>query len=314
MNVVVLEPLGLSNEQLKEILETENGHDITFTYFHDRCEDIEELCRRSEQADIVILSNLVYPKEVIERCPKLKAILVAFTGVDHIDMETCRERGIIVCNSAGYSTSAVSDLVFGMLIASYRKLAENDERARNGGTKDGLIGYELEGKKFGIIGAGAIGSRVAQIAHAFGCEVYIYSRTAKEIPHAIFVDFDYVISECDIISLHVPFTKQTKHMIGKKELKQMKKEAILINTARGPIIDHEALAEALVNKEIGQACLDVLDDEPPFDQQLSILHAPNTIITPHIAFASKQAMVKRAYIVANNLKNYMVGSASNVVK
>ena len=126
-------------------------------------------------------------EEVIEGCEKLKLLSVAFTGVDHIPLDLCKEKGICVCNCAGYSTAAVSDLVFGMLISLYRRLAQCDTAVRNQGTKDGLVGFELEAKKFGVIGAGAIGTRVARIAKAFGCEVYIYSRTEKEIEGAQFV-------------------------------------------------------------------------------------------------------------------------------
>lgn len=314
MRVVVLEPLGVEKEQLQEILEEQVQGMCEITYYDDHSVDVDELIARSEEADVVVLSNLPYPRSVMQRCPNLKAIIVAFTGVDHVDMEYCRERNITVCNCAGYSTAAVSDVVFGMLISFYRNLNACDQRARTQGTKDGLIGFELEGKKFGIIGTGAIGTRVAQIANAFGCEVYAYSRTIKPIPDVTYVSMDELLSTCDIVSLHVPYNKQSEHMIGEWELKHMKNDAILINTARGPIVDNDALAQALSNHEIAGACIDVLDKEPPFDQDLAILHAPNTIITPHIAFASKQAMVKRAHIVAKNLRSYFNGEPQNVMK
>lgn len=312
MKIVVLEPLGIAQTQLAEILEEKVGGRAQITYFPDRQEDVETLVERSMDADIVVLSNLPYPKEVLEQCPNLKAIVVAFTGVDHVAMDYCRNHQITVCNCAGYSTAAVADLVFGMLIGFYRNLAACDERARHGGTKDGLVGYELEGKKFGVIGTGAIGARVAMIAHAFGCEVYAYSRTRKSLPNVTSLALDELLNTCDIISLHVPATPQTTHMIGKRELQMMKSDAILINTARGPVVDNEALAQALLANEIGGACIDVLDQEPPFDPSLAILQAPNTLMTPHVAFASKQAMVKRAHIVAENLNAILSGTFINV--
>lgn len=314
MKIVVVEPLGIAKEELQKILEEKVQDKAEIIFYEDRVEDKEVLIERSKDADIVVLSNLPYPRTIIQDCPKLKAIIVAFTGVDHVDMEACRERGIVVCNCAGYSTSAVADLVFGMLISFYRNLSACDARARNHGTKDGLIGFELEGKKFGIIGMGAIGERVARIANAFGCEVYAYSRTIKQIENVNFVSMDELLSTCDIVSLHVPSTKQTKHMIGEWELKRMKKDAILINTARGPVVDNEALAVALTQNEIAGALLDVLDSEPPFEKELAILQAPHTLITPHVAFASKQVMIKRAHIVAENLEAYLAGTPIHVVE
>lgn len=313
MKIAVLEPLGLPQEQLAAMINEHLQGCAEVVYYPTRTSDVGELIARSHDADIVVLSNLPYPKEVMEACPSLKAVMVAFTGVDHVDMDYCRQHDITVCNCAGYSTSAVADLVFGMLISFYRNLSACDERARHSGCKDGLVGWELEGKKFGIIGAGAIGLRVAKIANAFGCDVYAYSRTKKDIEGITFVELDELLSTCDIISLHLPHTKESTHMIGAKEFAQMKKEAVFINTARGPIVDQDALAQALETGSIAGACIDVLDHEPPFDEHQAILHAPHTIITPHVAFASKQAMVKRAKIVAKNLQAYLAGTPENVM-
>ena len=314
MKIAVLEPLGIQQETLQQILEEKVAGKAEIVYYPDRKEDVATLIKRSEGAEIVVLSNLPYPKEVMMANPQLKAVVVAFTGVDHVDMSYCNAHDILVCNCAGYSTSAVADLVFGMLISFYRNLAQCDERARHKGTKDGLVGFELEGKKFGIIGTGAIGQRVATIANAFGCEVYAYSRTAKELPNVTNLSLEELLTTCDVISLHVPATPQTTHLIGEKELQMMKKDAVLINTARGPVVDNDALAQALEKGEIAGACIDVLDQEPPFDSALAILHAPNTLITPHVAFASKQAMVKRAHIVANNLEAILAGQPINIVR
>jgi D-3-phosphoglycerate dehydrogenase len=249
----------------------------------------------------------------MEQCPKLKYICVAFTGYDHVDMAYCRERGILVSNCAGYSTSAVADLVFGFVIDLCRNVIACNEVVRKGGTKAGLIGPELEGRKFGIIGAGAIGLRVAAIANAFGCDVYAYSRTKKEVPGVKFIELDELLSTCDIISLHVPQNASTIGMINAEKIALMKKTAYFINTARGPIVDSAALAAALNAGLIAGAAVDVFETEPPIAEDHPLLHAKNCICTPHVAFASHQAMEKRAVIVCDNLKAWLAGEPINLV-
>lgn len=313
MKLVVLEPLGIPQEELEQKVNEAAGKGVEVVCYKDRKEDVATLIERSKDADAVVLSNFKYPKEVMEQCPNLKYVCVAFTGYDHVDMEYCKERGIVVSNCAGYSTVAVADLVFGFVIDLYRNIIPCNELVRKGGTKAGLVGPELEGKKFGIIGAGAIGLRVAKIANAFGCEVYAYSRTKKDVSDVTFVDLDTLLSTCDIVSLHVPQTSETVGLINKDKLALMKKDAILINTARGPIVDSAALAQALNEGNIAGAAVDVFETEPPIDEAHPLLHAKNCIATPHIAFASVQAMYKRADIVCDNIKAYLAGAPINVV-
>ena len=148
----------------------------------------------------------------------------AFTGVDLVDIEYCREKGIRVCNCAGYSTVAVADLVFGFVIDLARNLLSCDEAVRKGGTKQGLVGFELEGKKFGVIGAGAIGERVLKIAQAFGCETYAYNRSKKEIPGVKFVTMEELLKTCDIVSLHVPADERDHRPNGRKRVCDDEKE------------------------------------------------------------------------------------------
>ncbi len=313
MKIVVLEPLGIAQEALEGILSSRVNEKAEIVYYPDRKEDVETLVARSRDAQIVVLSNLPYPEEVIEQCPKLKAIMVAFTGVDHVDIECCQKHHITVCNCSGYSDAAVADLVFGMAIGFYRNLAACEKRAREHGTKNGLVGFELEGKTFGVIGTGAIGTRVAMIANAFGAKVLAYSRTIKPLPNVTYVTLEELLIKSDIVSIHVPSTKDTRYMIGEQELNLMKKEALLINTARGAIVDETALYDALVKGKIAGACIDVLEQEPPFDEDRVILHAPNLMITPHIGFATIQAMEKRAHIVAENIKAYMEGTPIHII-
>lgn len=313
MRIVFLEPLGIPQVKLKSMVEEQIGDQAELIYYDTRVEDSSELIERSKDADCVVLSNFKYGRDIISQCPALKMICVAFTGVDHVDMEYCRERRITVCNCAGYSTVAVADLVMGFVINLARNIPECDKAVREGGTKAGLVGYELEGKRFGVIGMGAIGSRVCYLANAFGCKVYGYSRTSKKIENVEFVSMDKLLETCDIVSLHVPLNHSTKGLIGKEQLGKMKKSAFLINTSRGPVVDSQALAEALKQRQIAGAAIDVFEVEPPIPQDHILLHAPNLIATPHIAFASEQAFEKRAMIVCENIKRWIDGVPQNVI-
>ena len=169
MKIAVLEPLGIPEADLRSlILNAAGDADVELITYTDRKEDEATLTERSGDADVVVVSNIAYPASVMEKNPNLKYVCVAFTGYDHVDMAYCREHGIQVSNCAGYSTVAVADLVFGLLLDVYRNISTLNSQVRSGGTKDGLVGPELEGKRFGVIGAGAIGTRVMRIASAFG--------------------------------------------------------------------------------------------------------------------------------------------------
>lgn len=313
MKLVIIEPLGVAKEKLLKLATDTLGEQVEITYYDTRIEDTDELIRRGKDADIIAVSNLPLNSEVIAGCSNLKMLAVAFTGVDHIALDACRSRGITVCNCAGYSNAAVADLVFGMIVSLYRNIIPCNEVVRNGGTKNGLVGFELEGKKFGIIGTGAIGLRTANIAKAFGCEVYAYSRTVKEETGLIYTDLDTLLSTCDIISLHVPLNDQTKHLIDKEKLALMKSNAILINTARGPVVDSSALADALNNHQIAGTGIDVFEMEPPVPTDHPLFHAPNALVTPHIAFATVEALEKRAVIVFDNINKWLAGAPQNVI-
>lgn len=314
MKIAILEPLGIPEETMLSMAKEAAGDKAEIVYFDSRKEDTPTLIERCADADAVVLSNFKFGRDVMEHCPKLRYICVAFTGYDHIDMEYCREKGIVVSNCSGYSTAAVADLVFGFIISLYRNLPACDKAVKNGGTKAGLMGPELEGKKFGIVGAGAIGLRVAAIAKAFGCLVYAYSRTPKNIEGIEFVDLDTLLSTCDIVSLHVPCTPATTGLMSREKIALMKKSAILINTARGPIVDSQALADALNSGAIAGAGIDVFEKEPPINEDHPLLTAKNCIAAPHVGFASNEAMYKRAAIVCKNISAYLDSTPINVVK
>ena len=312
MKIVVIEPLGVDKSQLEE-LAAGLVPDAGLVCYDSRSEDAEELIRRGADADIIVLANQPISDEVVSGWKQAKLIAVAFTGVDHIPIETCRKQKITVCNCAGYSTAAVSDLVFGMLISLYRNIEACGKAVREEKTRDGLIGFELEGKNFGVIGTGAIGTRVLTIAQAFGCRTYAYSRTEKEIEGVTYTDLETLLSICDIVSVHVPLTNETRGMLNAENMKLMKPSAVLINTARGPVVDAESLAECLNNRQIAGACVDVFDIEPPVSKDLPILHAENLIAAPHIGFATKEALVKRAKMVFENIQAFMDGTPKNMV-
>jgi len=314
MKLVIIEPLGVEKERLLQMASETLPSDLEIVYYDTRVTDTETLIERGKDADIIVVSNLPLNSDVIEGCKNLKLLSVAFTGVDHIALNTCKKNGVMVCNCAGYSTVAVADLVFGMIIALYRSIIPCNDAVRKEGTKDGLVGFELEGKKFGVVGTGAIGLRTAKIAQAFGCEVYAYSRTVKEIEGIHYVSLETLLSECDIVSLHTPLTDATRGLIGRNQLALMKKNAILINTSRGPVVDSEALAEALNEGHIAGAGIDVFEMEPPVPASHPLLQAKNVIATPHVAFATKEALVKRAVIVFDNAAKWLAHTPQNVVQ
>ena len=311
MKFVAVEPLGVEEETLREMAERALPDGAEIVLYDTRTTDAGELIRRGKDADVIAAANLPLSAEVIDGCEKLKLLSVAFTGVDHIALDACRRNGVMVCNSAGYSTAAVADLVFGMLIALERKLVDCDKAARTGKAGNGLVGNELEGKTFGVVGTGAIGRRVARIAAAFGCEVLAYSRTKKELPEVRYTELPELLAACDIISLHVPLTDGTRGMIGEKELGMMKRGAVLVNTARGPIVDGAALARALRGGKLGGAAVDVFDSEPPLAEDEPLLHAPHTLLAPHVGFATQEALLKRAVIAMENVAKWLAGTPQN---
>lgn len=311
MKIVQIEPLGITDEQLKSLVEKLENNGDEYIAYDSRETDTDKLIERVKDADVVVLANQPFPAEVVEKCEKLKMISVAFTGVDHVAVDECKKRGICVCNAAGYSTNAVSELVFGLIISLYRKINEGKKNMTSGVKM--APGIELSGKKFGIIGTGAIGLKTAEIAKAFGCEVYAYSRTEKHIDGVKYITLCDLMRTCDIISVHVPLNDSTKDLVSSMLIDEMKSDAILINTARGPIIDNTVLAKALKDGKIAGAGIDVFDTEPPLAPDYPLLDAPNTVLMPHIGFSTKEALYKRAVITINNITSWKSGEPQNVV-
>ena len=315
MNIVILESLSIPQAELDELKAPFDKMGYTFKIY-EKSTDIPTLIDRAKDADVIMLANMPLPADVINACPKLKFINVAFTGVDHVAMDAVRKRNIVVSNASGYSNDSVAELGVGLILGLLRNIPQVEQRCRNGMTKEGLVGHELKGKTVGIIGLGRIGRRSAELYHAFGCKILANSRTIKDdCPDYIKqVSRDELLSESDIVILHCPLNESTRGIIDSDALRKMKPTAILINLARGPVVVAKDLADALNNDVIAGAAIDVFDKEPPLDPDEPLLHAKNTIVTPHIAFATKESMSLRAKIVFDNLKAWINGNPQNIVK
>ncbi|MBS7220280.1 MAG: hydroxyacid dehydrogenase [Clostridiales bacterium] len=318
MKISLLEPIGIDKVLMDELSAPliEKGHE--FIFYDNKTTDTEELYNRAKDSDIVMIANNPLPDSVIERCEKIKMLDVAFTGIDHVGQKACKEKGVVICNAAGYSNETVSELAVGMAINLLRKINAGDKAVREGKTlaSAGLMGTELGTKTVGIIGTGRIGIMTAKLFKAFGCRVLGYSRTKKEeaVQAGIeYTELDELLKISDIVSLHVPSTAETKGFLSRERISLMKQTAILINCARGAVVDNEALAEALNADKIAGAAIDVFDMEPPIPADYPLLNAKNTLLTPHVAFASKESMIRRAHIVFDNLYAYLDGRPVNVV-
>ena len=312
--IVIMESLGISAEELAARKAPFEAAGHTFVDYA-KTTDVPTLMEEAKDADAMILANMPMPGEVIAACDGLKFIDVAFTGVDHVGLDAARARGIKVSNASGYSNEAVAELVLGMTLSLARNLSVVEARCREGGTKDGLVGWELQGKTVGIVGLGKIGSRTAALVHAFGCPVLAHSRTRHaDAPDYIEqVELDELLRRSDIVVLHCPLNDSTRGMINAEKLALMKPTALLINVARGPVVVAKDLAEALNSGVIAGAGIDVFDKEPPLDESEPLLHAKNCLLTPHVAFATRESMTLRAQIVFDNLQAWLDGGQKNAV-
>lgn len=308
MIISVIEPLGISKSQFEELKKefTQKGH--TFLYYMDRVEDEASVAQRMREADIVVVSNIRIPLSILSQCPRLKMISVAFTGLDHIDMNYCQSHNILVKNAAGYSTTAVSELAVGLMLDLMRQVTHLDGTIRKGEGRGTFLGRELKGKTVGIVGTGAIGTATIRLLKAFGCHVIAYNRSRHPEVEALDVRFcslEELLKESDIVSLHTPLNQDTHHLIGADQLAMMKPTALLINSARGNVADIPAVAQALKEGKIAGAAFDVFETEPPLATDHPLLQAPNAICVPHIAFATREAFDIRANIVMNNVRAFL---------
>lgn len=281
----------------------------------------EETVQRAAGAEIVLTNKVIIGKAEIEQLPQLKYVGVLATGYNVVDIETAHQRGITVTNVPAYSTESVAQMVFAHLLTVTNRTEHYAIQNRNGRwTENPDFSYadtplhELAGKTFGIVGLGNIGMRVAQIALAFGMQVKaLTSKSQSQLPAGIQkVDKDELLRTSDVLSMHCPLTPDTKYFINGETLRQMKRSAILINTGRGPLVDDQAVADALEQGTISAYCADVLTQEPPQPSQPLLRHE-NAYITPHIAWASYEARIRLIEIATQNVRKFVDGYPQNVV-
>lgn len=279
----------------------------------------EETAARAAEAEVVLTNKVVVGREVMARLPRLRYIGVLATGYNVVDIEAARERGIVVTNVPAYSTESVAQMVWAHLLTATNRTEHYAIENREGRwSRSPDFCYwdaplmELSGKTFGIVGLGNIGQRVAQIALAFGMKVK--ALTSKDVVPAGVEKacLDELLAAADVLSLHCPLTANTRHLMNAETLRQMKPTAILINTGRGPLVDDEAVADALAEGRLAAFCADVLTEEPP-KRDNPLLRQPNAFITPHIAWATKEARWRLVRVATDNVRSFLNGSPVNVV-
>ena len=281
----------------------------------------DQIVARLADATVAITNKVPLRRETLEQLPRLKMVAVAATGTDNVDIACCRERGIGVSNIRNYSVHTVPEHVFMLMLALRRNLLAFRADLRNGAWQRAdqfcLFTHpvrDLHGSTLGLIGHGAIGQAVEQIALAFGMQVLIAEHKGAAEVRPGYTAFDTVLQESDVISLHLPLSEQTRHLIGATEFARMKPHALLINTARGGLVDEAALFDVLRSGRIGGAGFDVLGKEPPREgNPLLDLDLPNFILTPHIAWSGREAMQTLADQLIDNIEAFMRGEAQNRV-
>ena len=286
--------------------------------FHDRTTP-DQVVPRARDAEIVFTNKTVLSRDAILQMPKLRFIGVLATGFNVVDAAAARERGVPVCNVPAYGTKSVAQMVMALILELVHRIGYHSQTVHDGRWNQcpdfcywdhPLI--ELDGLTLGIVGYGRIGEAVAQVARAFGMKIIAQSRTPKKEAGVTFVELDTLFREADIISLHCPLTPENKGLVNAARLALMKPTAFLINTARGPLVDELALAEALNGGRIAGAALDVLSIEPP-PANHPLFNARNCIITPHIAWATRAARARLMQTAVSNLKAFLEGHPQNVV-
>lgn len=317
MNIVVLEQKSIGEDIDLTIYEklgsvTYYGNTVT-----------AQVAERVKDADVVIANKAGMNEETLRDAPNVKLICEFATGYDNVDLEYCKKRGILVANVVDYSTAAVAQHTFALALYLLERLPFYDNYVKSGAyaAQDRFSNFdrpftELDGKTWGIIGLGNIGKRTARIAESFGCHVIYYSVTGKNNSTEYErVEFDDLLERSDFVSVHCPLSDLTKNLINLEAMKKMKKTAILINVARGPVVNNRDLYTALTEGEIYAAGLDVLEKEPitednPLDKMKD---SEKLIITPHMAWASTEARTRLAVEVYKNIEAFQKGERRNIV-
>lgn len=276
--------------------------------------------KRAQDAEALIVNRIVLNRAVLDALPKLRYIGTLATGYNTIDVRAAREKGVTVCNVPLYCVETVAQLTLALLLALCCRVEHLSAVTRSGGWNDAVEAthttapiLELSGKTLGILGFGNIGRAVAQLGLALGMRVLAHSRTQRALPTGCtWCSFETLFETADVVSLHCPLTDETRGIVGASVLARMKPTALLINTARGALVDENALADALNSGRLAGAGLDVMAEEPPRPDH-PLLTAKNCLITPHIAWASREARLRLIDAVAGNLRAFLAGQPVNVV-
>lgn len=315
MKVALLEPLGVPEATIRELAAPIEAAGHEFVSYPEKTTDAAELARRSAGVDVVMIANNPYPAEVVRGAGALKLVAVAFTGIDHVGLDACRERGVTVCNCAGYSDVSVAELTVGLTIDVLRHVVPADAAVRAGGTSAGLMGREIAGKTVGIVGTGHIGCAAGRLFRAFGARVLGYARHESAAAAEAGIEqvgLAELLAQSDIVSLHVPLNDGTRGWFDADKISAMKDGAVFVNCARGAIVDNDALAAALDSGKLSGAGVDVFDMEPPLPVGYALASAKNCVLTPHVAFLTEEAMQRRAKIEFDNVSAWLAGHPQNV--
>lgn len=279
----------------------------------------EEVAEAIADADVVIVNKTLMDAHTLRLASHLKYIGLFATGYNNIDIDYCRQHGITVCNAGSYSTSAVAQHTFALILEHFNNIARYDQYVQDGRWKRSPTFSpfvyplnELAGKTLGIVGLGAIGTAVARIANAFDMNVIAFNRSVKSVPGVTQVDFETLLSQSDVITVHCPLNEDSENLFNKDTFSKMKKGALFVNTARGGVMSEEDLYETLQSGHLGGACIDTLRVEP-MEEDCVLMKAPNCIITPHIAWAPVETRQRLMNIVKTNIQNFLGGSPTNVV-
>lgn len=312
MNIAILDAGTLGDDLSYDVL---RKHGTVTAYTHTAPEQVAE---RLNGVQVAVVNKIKMNAATLNGVTDLKLICVAATGYDNIDLTYCKEHGIAVCNVPAYSTDSVAQITAAMVLSLTSHLTEFRNFVHDGEYSEGAIAnrltpyyHELSSMTWGVVGGGGIGTRVAQIAKAMGCRVLMCRRKPDDRFEQ--VDIDTLCEQSDIVSLHVPLTDETRHMINADRLNKMKDGAILVNVARGAVTDEEAVAQAVENGKLGGLGVDVYSTEPfrPDHPFYRLLSRQNVCLTPHMAWGSVESRVRCLAVIGENIRRFFDGTAQN---
>lgn len=314
MKVVILDAKTLTNDDIDFSVFDEFGEVTIYDYTK-----YNQIAERIKDAEIILCNKSIMNRMTLKDARNVKYIGLFATGYNNVDIEYTNERNITVCNAGSYSTNAVAQHVFALILEHYNKVGEYNKFVKDGGWihSEKFSPFkpmkEMDGRTLGIIGYGSIGKKVAKIAQAFDMKVLAYNRSPKKDEGVRFVEMDELLEKSDIVSIHCPLNRDSEKMCNKDFFSKMKDGALFINTSRGGVVDEQALIDAVKSKKISGAGLDVVAVEP-MEKHEEILDIDNIIITPHSAWAPVETRTRLVEIVKNNIKKWVAGAPVNVIK